>query len=160
LEFFDSLAAVPIEQMLGAWRRSRLDTGHPLDGLLQAFGWHGKRFDGPEEVHPLIFDDGSRLFSVNPRLLPVRSAVRYARLLGRPGIAGAFRRIGRVASTRKPQARLRTTVYRGVATATMCYDTLPIHDVFRKIDDDTVLGVMDMREMSQPFVFVLRRELG
>ncbi len=61
-------------------------------------------------------------------------------------------------STRRPQARLRTTVYRGVATAAICYDRLPIHDVFRKIDDDVVLDVMDMRGMPQPFVFVLRRE--
>jgi hypothetical protein len=66
LGLFDSLPAVPIEQMRGAWRGSGLDTGHPLDGLLEGFGWHGKRFDGPEEVHPLVFDHGSGLFSVKP----------------------------------------------------------------------------------------------
>jgi hypothetical protein len=158
LEFFDSLPPVPIEQMFGAWRGAGLDTGNPLDGLLEGFCWHGKRFDGPEEVHPLVFDHGSGPFSVNPAFLPMGLVVRYPRLLHHPALAGAFRRVGCVMSTRKPQARLRTTVYRGVATATMCYDRLPVHDVFRKIDDDTVLGVMDMRAIPEPFIFVLRRE--
>ena len=27
----------------------------------------------------------------------------------------------------------------------MIYDALPINDIFRKVDDDTVLGVMDLR---------------
>ena len=48
--------------------------------------------------------------------------------------------------------------HRGVSTATMIYDALPIHDVFRKVDDDTVLGLMDLRGLPQPFFFVLRRE--
>ena len=50
------------------------------------------------------------------------------------------------------------TEYRGVVSATMCYDDLPIHDVFRLVDDDTVLGLMDLRGLEQPFVFFLRRE--
>jgi uncharacterized protein DUF4334/GXWXG protein len=158
LAFFDSLPPVAIEQMLGAWRGSGLATGNPVDGLLERFGWRGKRFDGPEEVHPLVFDHGSGSFSLNPALLPIGLVVRHARWLRSPGMAWAFRRFGRVVSTRRPQARLRTTVYRGVATASLCYDTLPIHDVFRTIDDNTVLGAMDMRELPEPFMFVLRRE--
>jgi hypothetical protein len=39
----------------------------------------------------------------------------------------------------------------------MIYDFLPIHDVFRQVDDATRLGLMDMRGMDQPFFFVLRR---
>jgi hypothetical protein len=49
------------------------------------------------------------------------------------------------------------TEFRGVVTATMCYDALPIHDAFRRIDDDTRLGVMDLRG-APPFVFVLERD--
>ena len=41
---------------------------------------------------------------------------------------------------------------------TMVYDNLPINDVFRKVDEDTVLGVMDLKGMKKPFFFVLRRE--
>jgi hypothetical protein len=40
----------------------------------------------------------------------------------------------------------------------MIYDDLPINDVFRKVDNNTVLGVMDLKGMEQPFFFVLRRE--
>jgi hypothetical protein len=42
----------------------------------------------------------------------------------------------------------------------MIYDSLPINDIFRKVDDHTVLGVMDVRFTPQPFFFVLRREVG
>ena len=50
------------------------------------------------------------------------------------------------------------TTYRGKPTATMVYDNLPINDVFHKVDEDTVLGIMDLKGMKQPFFFVLRRE--
>jgi hypothetical protein len=40
----------------------------------------------------------------------------------------------------------------------MIYDSLPINDVFRKVDDDTVLGAMDLRFTPQPFFFILTRE--
>jgi hypothetical protein len=40
----------------------------------------------------------------------------------------------------------------------MCYDALPINDVFRKVDDDTLVGAMDLRGLQMPFMFVLRRE--
>ena len=43
------------------------------------------------------------------------------------------------------------TEYRGVVSATMIYDSLPIIDIFRKVDDDTVLGAMDLRFTPQPF---------
>jgi hypothetical protein len=61
--------------------------------------------------------------------------------------------------TRAPKARLRMLSYRGVLTATMCYDQLPIHDVFRKVDENTVLGAMDLRGTADPLVFFLRREV-
>ena len=40
----------------------------------------------------------------------------------------------------------------------MIYDSLPINDVFRKVDDHTVLGLMDLKGMKDPFFFVLTRE--
>jgi hypothetical protein len=33
----------------------------------------------------------------------------------------------------------------------MIYDALPINDVFRKVEDGTVLGAMDFRLIRQPF---------
>ena len=61
--------------------------------------------------------------------------------------------------TDRPKARLRTVEHRGVATAAMVYDALPIIDVFRRVDDDTMLGLMDLRGLPQPFFFLLRRRL-
>lgn len=45
LEIFDSLDAVDIEFMLGSWEGEGFHTDHPLDGLLELYHWHGKRFD-------------------------------------------------------------------------------------------------------------------
>ena len=61
-------------------------------------------------------------------------------------------------STDRSSARLRMTSSRGVVSATMVYDHLPINDVFRRLDDDSVLGVMDLKGMETPFFFLLRRE--
>jgi Domain of unknown function (DUF4334) len=36
----------------------------------------------------------------------------------------------------------------GVVTATMSYDALPINDHFRRVDADTVIGVMDVRSID------------
>lgn len=63
-----------------------------------------------------------------------------------------------VLQTRAPKARLRTTRYRGVDTATMIYDQLPINDVFRRLSDDAVIGAMDLRNSLKPYFFVLQRD--
>lgn len=36
----------------------------------------------------------------------------------------------------------------------------PIHDVFRRIDQNTVLGWMDLKDQAQPYFFILIREEG
>lgn len=38
----------------------------------------------------------------------------------------------------------------------MVYDHLPIIDVFRRVDEHTLLGVMDQRDAPQPYFFTLR----
>lgn len=63
-------------------------------------------------------------------------------------------------ATRRARAHLRMTSHRGRITATMIYDGLPIHDVFRKLDPDTVLGLMDRKGLAQPLFFLLRRQPG
>ena len=159
LAFFDGLAPVAVEDLIGAWWGEDLPTGNPLDGLLKKFGWHGKRFDGPDGAHPLIFDGGrGGRVAVNPAFAPLGLMVRRPRLLHAPAAARLFALVRPLMSTRRPKARLRLTEYRGVVTATMCYDQLPIHDVFRKVDGDTLLGAMDLRGLDRPFMFVLHRE--
>ena len=161
LAFFDSLPPVEIATMIGAWRGRGVDTGHPIDGLLERFGWHGKRFTGPDGAHPLIFDRArGGVFSANPAMIPIGFVVRHADLFRHPLAGRLFRVFGVMFRTDQPKARLRMTEYRGVVSATMIYDSLPINDIFRKVDDDTVLGAMDPRFTPQPFFFILRREIS
>lgn len=123
LAFYDGLELVGLDDMIGSWRGEGLPTGHPFDGLLETLGWHGKRFDAPDRAHPLVFDAGSgRRVSVNPAFVPVAVMVRHPRLLHTPLAARLFSVIRPFVATRKPKARLRLTQYRGVVTATMCYD--------------------------------------
>ena len=159
LAFFDALPPLELHEMIGSWRGSGVPTGNPLDGMLERFGWHGKRFDGVDDAHPLVFENGNgALSSVNPALVPMGVILRVPSMANTPFAARLFRLARPLIRTRRPAARLRKMEYRGVLTATMIYDALPITDAFRKVDGDTVLGVMDLRGLEQPFVFTLRRE--
>ena len=161
LAFFDGLPAVAVADLLGAWRGEGLPTGHKLDGLLERFGWHGKRFDSEDAVHPLVFDaPGGATVDLHPAFVPTPLVIRYPRLFGSAGFARAFRALVPLLRTRRPRARLRAVEHRGVVSAAMIYDDLPICDVFRAVDADTRLGLMDARGMRRPFFFVLRREPG
>ncbi|MBX7430910.1 DUF4334 domain-containing protein [Mycobacterium sp. Y57] len=161
LALFDSLPAVEPEFMLGTWHGAELPTGHPLDGMLEASGWWGKQFRDRESVHPLLFPtaDGSALWALNP--LPAFTGLGVATripALKRRNFAGTIAALRPVLQARGPKARLRTTRYRGVDSATMIYDQLPINDVFRRLDDDTLLGAMDLRGITKPYFFVLHRD--
>lgn len=161
LALFDAAPAVDPEFMFDTWRGAELPTHHPLDGMLAASGWWGKQFRDPETVHPLLFPtaDGNGLWPLNPALaftglgvatkVPAAKSMRFNRIItaGKPALRA-----------RGPKARLRTTRYRGVDTATMIYDQLPINDVFRRLDDRTVLGAMDLRGSDRPYFFVLQRD--
>jgi hypothetical protein len=130
-----------------------------MNGLLGPMGWHGKRFDSADEVHPLVLDRrGGGRYSLNPGFLPTSIMLRHRAMLNNGLLQRAARALAPALGTRAPAARLRLTEYRGVVTATMVYDRLPIHDVFRRIDEDTVLGAMDLRGVDEPYFFFLRRE--
>jgi hypothetical protein len=158
LAFFDSLPPVTVEEMIGAWKGSELKTGNRLNGLLEGFGWHGKRFETADSAHPLIFADSRGLFSVNPALVPAAAAVKYSRALHSPLIFRLARPALRLLRTSRPKARLRMMEYRGVPTGTMSYDALPANDHFRKVTENALVGAMDLRGLSSPLMFVLRRE--
>lgn len=154
---FDSLPAVRPEELTGRYRGRELATGHPMDGLLEGSGWYGKQFDDVDHVHPLLFRGlGGEIFPVEPRKVPLGLAPRVpAAIVGRSRTAiGVLKPALR---TSKHRARLRAVDHRGVVTAAMVYDHLPIIDVFRRVDDDTLLGVMDLRG-SVPYYFVLTRD--
>ena len=109
-------------------------------------------------MHPLLFATRSGPRPVDPALVPVGI------LRGLPGLAHstparlAFTAVRPLLTTRRPKARLRTVEHRGVLTAAMVYDRLPIIDVFKRLGSRTVLGLMDLRGLTEPFFFLLRRE--
>ena len=144
LALFDSLPPVSAEGLCGRWRGSGLPSGHPMDGLLERFGWYGKEFNGPEDVQPLLCKGRSgEIFGLNPAFVPMGLVSRHVGLFHNRFAEAAFALSARAARTTRPTARLRMTEFRGVVTATMIYDRLPIQDVFRAAARDVLLGVMD-----------------
>jgi hypothetical protein len=60
----------------------------------------------------------------------------------------------------KGEARLWLEEFRGEVTATMVYDGQPVHDHFKKIDDDAVMGIMNGKGVlddGRYFYFYLER---
>lgn len=156
-EAFDALEIADCDFMLGRWRGSELHTGNIMDGLLTATGWYGKEFVNPEKVHPLLFSRGGKIIKLGPRRL--FSGMALASIASKfPLVISLFRMIQPLLQTRRSRARLRMMEYRGKLSATMIYDNLPINDVFRKIDDNSVLGVMDLKGMTEPYFFLLSRD--
>ena len=157
-ELYDKLETVSMLDIIGRWHGSGFKTNHTMDGALETFHWYGKEFINPENVHPLVFKGwGGKLFIVNPSLMPVGLATKIPSTnLG--FLAPIFLLFRFLFQTSKSKARVRMLEFRGKSSATMIYDNLPINDVFRKVDDDTLMGCMDFKKMEQPFFFVLERD--
>jgi hypothetical protein len=154
LRVFDELEPASLDFLKGRWRGFEIATGHPLDGLLQPSGWYGKLFNGKDDVHPLLFytRDRSALYSVDPKSIPLTLKIPKSAPIG---LLMALSRP--LLQTRAPKARIRLVEFRGKLTATMIYDAKPIFDHFAKVDDRTLLGVMDLKGIPAPYVFVLER---
>lgn len=101
------------EEMLGAWRGGDFATGHPAGALLDTISWHGKRFDSLLEGHPLVCRGEDGALYSN---------TKYA--------GGGHSSLWEVG-------------FRGETTATMVYDAMAVFDHFKKVDDDTVMGIMN-----------------
>jgi hypothetical protein len=158
LAWFDQLPPVECPEVLGRWRGSELPTGHRLDGLLAAHRWYGKEFLDAETVHPLLFPDAAGVpRPLDPTLAPVWLLRAVPGLLRTPAARSAFTAVRPLLRTGRPQGRLRRVEHRGVLTAALVYDRLPVLDAFRRVSADTLLGLMDMRGVP-PFPFVLRRD--
>ncbi|WP_245720109.1 DUF4334 domain-containing protein [Nocardia uniformis] len=157
-EIFDSLPAVRVAEITtGRWCGRELPTGHPMDGALAESGWYGKQFDTPEHVYPLLFaDERGTIVAVSPRRVPMSLAGRVPSRLLRP-VRNRLSVLAPLLRTSQPGARLREIEYRGVTSAAMVYDHLPIIDHFRRLDENTLFGVMDKRGLAQPYFFVLER---
>lgn len=158
LELFDQLETIDLEFIFGQWRGYGLHTNHRMDGLLETFNWYGKEFIDADQVHPLLFlNRQNQPIKIAPNPFFIDLAVKLN--FPKPNFLTTFFRLSIPwFKTEQSRARLRMMEYRGAVSATMIYDYLPIHDHFRKIDETTVLGLMDFKPLSQPFFFLLKRD--
>jgi Domain of unknown function (DUF4334)/GXWXG protein len=65
------------------------------------------------------------------------------------GVVESFERFG--------LARLRELRFRGTVSAAMLYDKRPLIDHFRRVDDDTVIGLADEKGKPATYFFHLTR---
>lgn len=107
------LTTVGVEEILGPWRGGDFATGHLATTILTKVRWHGKRFDSPLSAVPLVCRDEDGALYSNKEA----------------GGGG--------------EASLWPVEFRGEVTATMVYDRLPVLDHFKKVDDTTLMGIMN-----------------
>ena len=155
LTIFDRLGPVSPDFMLGRWKGFEIATGHSLEGLLESSGWYGKLFENHENVHPLLIYslNKKRLFAINPRFIPL--GINFPKT----NILKIFMAVLKpVLKTKKSKARIRMVEYRGKVTGTMVYDEKGIFDHFAKINENMMLGAMDLKGATKPYFFVLERD--
>ena len=158
IALFDSLAPTDLDFMMGRWRGAEICTGNPLEGLLPVIGWYGKEFVSAECVHPLMFENGrGGTFNVAAIARLTEVALKLP-IPKSPQLKPIFRSLLLPLKTKQSQARLRMMEHRGKISATMVYDYLPIHDVFRRVDSHCVMGLMDYKALEAPYFFALTRE--
>lgn len=160
LSRFDALSSVEPGEMIGRWRGASLPTGHPLDGLLEELGWHGKAFEGPDRVHPLLFRRPSgRVAPLEPGLMPVSVALRWPTLARSRPVRAAFAALLPVLQARRHAATLRARDLRGKRSAAIVYKSQPIIDHLRRVDASRIIGLMERSRMERPFLFLLTRDV-
>lgn len=120
-EIWSALDTVRPEEILGKWKGSEFDNGHPLCGALAAMGRYGKTFNSVLDAKPMIMQgpDGE-LFS------DVESG--------------------------KGEASLWLIEFRGECTATMVYDGQPVFDHFKKVDENTLMCIMNGKTLPDAIV--------
>ncbi|TCK98516.1 uncharacterized protein DUF4334 [Natranaerovirga hydrolytica] len=164
--FYDKLEPVDVEKMVGKWKGKELPSGHPMDGVLTLFPWYGKQFIDKETVHPLVFKERSgKKFLVNPDqvfkyyIKVMKSKILKKMINNRNVNPHKYDWILKCFRTKYSKARLRQIEYRGKVSTAMIYDNVPIIDVFRKLDNNTVIGVMDVKGSFDDlgYFFILKK---
>ena len=107
------LATVTVDEVLGAWRGGDFATGHLASEVLEKVRWHGKRFVSALDAKPLLCRGDD------------------GELYSNQAAGGGG------------EASLWPVGFRGEVTATMVYDRMPVLDHFKKVDDDTLMGIMN-----------------
>jgi len=134
----------------GRWRGEEVSSGHAMDGFLDVSGWWGKRFTSAEHVDPLLWRGAANstpfpaafpLMASHPLFYNLLSFLRAR--FGSKATPTLIQVTRLLFWTSHSQARLRLQEFRGKVSAVMIYDHFPIIDAFRRVDDDTVMGLMD-----------------
>jgi hypothetical protein len=103
--------------------------------------WHGGKFDGGVEPDPINWYGKRFVSRDHAEPLLCRAA---------DGSIFAYEKLGR--------ARLRELGFGGKISAGLIYDNQPIMDYFRKVSDDVVIGLGDIKGRPLDFFFHLTRE--
>jgi hypothetical protein len=158
LEEFQRLPPIDPREMIGLWEGRGIPANHPFDGVLENLGWFGKQFTSDSRADALLFrSDEHKLISIDPARIPLRLALRFHKL-GRTRAARiVFPYLQRVFMAKGPVASLETTLFQGVASAAMAYDSHPIVDHFRRIDENRIMGAMTIRGYDRIYFFELAR---
>ncbi|UJJ30187.1 DUF4334 domain-containing protein [Halopseudomonas maritima] len=136
VQMINSGEAYPAETLMPLFKQLE-----PVSLELMLGTWRGGKFDGGAEPDPLNWY-GKRFTSVNdvePILYP-----------GPDGALQNYDKLGR--------AQIREMVFGGRVSAALIYDQQPIIDYFRKVNDDLVIGLGDIKGKPLEFFFHLTRD--
>lgn len=103
--------------------------------------WHGGKFDGGADPDTINWY-GKRFIS--------RTLVEPMLCRNEEGEIYVWEKFG--------QAQLREVAFNGKVQACLIYDKMPMMDYFRKVTDDIVLGVGDIKGLPTDFFFWLERD--
>lgn len=149
---FDSLPGVTPEELSGwRWKGYEISNNHPWDGLLKKNNWFGKEYFSPEHGNPLLTYasdalSGNDVFPAEP--------IKWFAHVGEGGDKIILYKCkDELLAPENVGCTLKTILYRGCITASMFYDQLPVNDTFKKVDDNTVYGVMDCKFLPDPPLF-------
>ncbi|MDR0307244.1 MAG: DUF4334 domain-containing protein [Chitinispirillales bacterium] len=155
-ELFDTLKPVTLNELVevGVWLGGEIITGHPMDGLLTAVRWYGKKFQQDGGIHPLLYKGiNGKVYSVNASEIPFKTIMTFPRWI----IKILFFFFAPLIRTKNPCTQYWNVEYRGKITGAMVWDELPIVEIFARIDSNTLLGVTVIKGISDPYFFTLTK---
>lgn len=103
--------------------------------------WKGGKFDGGAEPDPINWY-GKRFTSTTD--------VEPLLVTNEQGEVATYDRLG--------AAQMRNVEFDGTVSAALIYDSQPIMDYFRKVNDDVVIGLGDIKGKPTDFFFYLQRQ--
>ncbi len=138
-QFLDMMAAgdaYPVETLMPLFKQLE-----PVDLDFMVGTWKGGKFDGGAEPDPINWY-GKRFTSP--------SDVEPLLVRNEEGDVVTFDKLG--------AAQMRMMAFDGMTSAALIYDTQPIMDYFRRVNDDVVIGLGDIKGKPLDFFFHLTRE--